>query len=327
MSAKPTWGLYPYAIVRYMSGLRSSRDIELVAVREEHTLKHDSDIFDVTDPTPSQPQGNVNATRREAILESMSRLSQDSGYSICVVFSERDSVYLGATGDRIEADGPPDGTAHIDAWRARAVPPGGLEIDGAIVCHQQSRFGSSELKERILYMHASGEEQLWAGLQFLDGTPFPKNSERSTIELVQVSALKTEQLLGPWRMFGQLVRSRAWHSLPSKILEEGLVTQEGFASIIGQTWAEIQADPEKLLLQKPEIMQVAEKLKLRPQPTESSLKRWEARCPESRHKLWIDASRGQYGCGSCRRMGDADDLVRYAAYKKERFSRVRRLKA
>ena len=326
MSAKPSWGLYPYAIVRYMSGLRSARDIEFIAAHEEQTLKHDSDIFAVTDPTPSQPQGHVNASRREAILASLSLLSQDSGYSICVVFGELDSVYLGTTGDRLEADGPPDGTAQVDAWRAHALPPDGFEIDGAIVCHQQLRFGASELKEQILYMHSSGEEELWAGLQFLDGTPFPKRSKRTRLVRVQTSALQKEQLVGPWRMFGQLIRSRAWCSLPSKILEEGLITHEAFTSIIGQIQAEIQADPEKLLLQKPEIMRVAEELKLRPQPTESSLKRWEARCPESRHKLWIDASQGQYGCGSCRRMGDAEDLVCYAAYKKERFRRVRRLK-
>jgi hypothetical protein len=68
--------------------------------------------------------------------------------------------------------------------------------------------------------------------------------------------------------------------------------------------------------QKAQIVKVARELGLNPRPAGHNDSAWIADCPRRSHTLMLSPSLNEFGCGYCRRKGDAAELRAFVDYVK-----------
>src|SRR3989442_5763003 len=68
--------------------------------------------------------------------------------------------------------------------------------------------------------------------------------------------------------------------------------------------------------QKAQIVEVASELGLNPRPAGHNGSAWIADCPRRSHTLMLSPSLNEFGCGYCRRKGDAAELAAFVEYVK-----------
>ena len=66
--------------------------------------------------------------------------------------------------------------------------------------------------------------------------------------------------------------------------------------------------------QKAQIVEVAIELGLNPRPAGHNDTAWIADCPRRSHTLMLSPSLNEFGCGYCRRKGDAAELRAFVDY-------------
>ena len=80
------------------------------------------------------------------------------------------------------------------------------------------------------------------------------------------------------------------------------------------------ANAAKAKQNETEIITTARELGLNPTPAGTGPNHWHARCPQTKHNLYITASTNQFGCGWCKRKGGPDALRGFVAQRKARAS-------
>ena len=102
---------------------------------------------------------------------------------------------------------------------------------------------------------------------------------------------------------------------PTRFVAAGLVDERAYdeavatlLSEVEQRQAQAQEEREQARAEPTPIVDLAEELALDPEPSVRHAGRWEARCPGTGHRLQLDARKGLFYCGYCRRGGGPEDL-------------------
>lgn len=100
-------------------------------------------------------------------------------------------------------------------------------------------------------------------------------------------------------------------------LGAGLVGESEFLAITRTIREEREERTEEAAEKETEIVRVARELGLSPEPAGTGSDHWNARCPETNHRLDISADNNSFGCGWCRCKGHAEELRAFVNERKE----------
>ena len=104
---------------------------------------------------------------------------------------------------------------------------------------------------------------------------------------------------------------------PVKFLAEGLLLRSDYEGINQRQRATIRRNQEAANKRETKIIKVAIELGLHPQPPLLNPKLWSATCPGTKHKLFINARKNEFGCGYCCRKGGPTDLRAFVTSRRE----------
>ena len=122
------------------------------------------------------------------------------------------------------------------------------------------------------------------------------------------------------RLLDALVRARVAHQFPRPPYLPGLLASNELSDLVRAVIEELKrnalAAEAAQRRQKALIIQVASELGLNPRPAGHNDSAWIADCPRRSHTIMLLPSLNEFGCGYCRRNGDANELRAFVDYVK-----------
>jgi hypothetical protein len=103
---------------------------------------------------------------------------------------------------------------------------------------------------------------------------------------------------------------------PVKILAEGLLLRSDYEEINQRQNATIKRNQVAARKRETKIIKVATQLGLHPQPPLLNPEIWSAQCPGTRHQLYINARKNEFGCGYCGVKGNHEKLREFVKSRK-----------
>lgn len=199
----------------------------------------------------------------------------------------------------------------LDPWNAEVVP-----FDSSIglerVCAHEVDVFLDSYEEHVFYAVSRGSEQLWIS------EPYAlKSAAVLQIKKVAERELSRGIPLGPCAMFDELLRARVGFCGPGGLVTEGLLTRDDYEAIVERLDADLASNREAAEAKTPAIIEVARELGLSPSALGTGSDHWSANCPGTGHTLMIGGDSETFGCGYCRRKGDAEELRRFVAERRK----------
>lgn len=196
-------------------------------------------------------------------------------------------------------------TIHIDPWIHHGA--GKVPTRAALVCAYHLYIGIDTIDEQVFFRRTAGYDELWVQ-GFITG--------------LAVRALSSDEPFDAClRLFALLIRSRAGHGWPTGFQTAGLLNEKAFGRLLADLVAEMDDNSQAAESNKTEIVAVAQELDLSPEPTGTAPRAWQARCPETNHKLQIDAETNLFFCGWCRRKGGPPELRALTRERKQQWKK------
>jgi hypothetical protein len=119
-----------------------------------------------------------------------------------------------------------------------------------------------------------------------------------------------------------LFRERVGHLWPSEFVSAGILPEATYNKITDRIAKELKGNRKKAKRNLHPIIATAERLKLNPEPAGTGPYNWQARCPETKHWIYISTKSGQFGCGYCRQKGGIAELEKFVADRKAWAARL-----
>jgi len=208
---------------------------------------------------------------------------------------------------------------YADPWLRKGRKDTRLPGDARLACAYELYLVVDWFDEAAFFRRTEKTDELWIG--FGDSSPersdaaggkaFAGDFEAenlSDIGCVYTVRRKGDERAVCLRLLERLFRARVGFAWPDRYVAPGIVDRSGFENLVGQIEKELKVNREKARSRETEIVRVARKLGLFPQPTGTGPSLWQARCPGTGHPLYINAAVNEFGCGWCRRKGGVKDL-------------------
>jgi len=181
-----------------------------------------------------------------------------------------------------------------------------------ICCHRLDVQALIEVDEYLYLNRTFMHDELWcvSEIEPMGETPLPEDSLRksSPATLLMVARKSGSEQNSAFRLFDELIRARVGFHKPRKLLRSGLVSLADYHRILNEFASEINRNRKADDQTGSEIIEVAQELGLHPEPPLLNQKIWSAQCPGTNHKLFINAEKGEFGCGYCGVKGDSSVL-------------------
>ena len=101
---------YPYVVVRYYPAVYYRRAVEF---SENVQVEPGPDTFTLVEANPFDANGELTVKCREALIEMVMSAARNAGFRMCIVFGEKDAVYVEPDGKSSQRADPPLGGADI----------------------------------------------------------------------------------------------------------------------------------------------------------------------------------------------------------------------
>ncbi|NAW35017.1 hypothetical protein [Halomonas alimentaria] len=210
----------------------------------------------------------------------------------------------------------------LDPWLKQPENRVSVPDDAELACLQEINLGGVDIiPEALFFRRHDGQDELWAaGLRH--GAPGkPRDVQLASAYKqgrVAWASSQGTRSTGAEILFRALTAARHGHVWPEDFLEGPLITEATHCQILGELQAEIDRNTREAGAQAgTEIIELARRLGLRPEPAGRSPSAWYANCPGKSHRLMISSNSNQFGCGYCRVKGGAAELEALAQERKQ----------
>lgn len=207
---------------------------------------------------------------------------------------------------------------------ATVIPP-----ESIFLCVYDVHLGIDTIDEAAFIRRTADTDELWLAIE-----PDPEIIDRLSedpktigIGLSQAMSLGCAVVAGKSSSDGSaaatlldaLFRARVGLAWPTRLTVGGMIDRDTFGAVVAKLKRELDGNARRASQEDgAEIVSMARILGLNPQPNGQGPHHWRARCPGTNHSLYIQSGSDQFGCGYCRRKGDADELQ---AFYEERTSK------
>jgi hypothetical protein len=192
-----------------------------------------------------------------------------------------------------------------DGAHVNRLPP-----NAALVCEYDLFIGVDTIVETAWLVRGPSLDELWVEAYQTPscGVSAPRTAQGSSDEQVALDLL------------GTLFQSRIGICSPVEFVSEGLIGKGSYDEIVAAQERKFQEITEEAEKRGSEIVTAARRLRLRPNPAGNHPDSWRASCPETNHRLQIDANQNLFYCGYCRRGGDAEELRKFVGERRTALS-------
>jgi hypothetical protein len=192
-----------------------------------------------------------------------------------------------------------------DGAHVNRLPP-----NAALVCEYELFTGIDTIVETAWLVRGPSHDELWVEAYQTPscGISAPRTTQGSSVEQVALDLLET------------LFQSRIGICSPVDFVSEGLVGKGLYDELIATRERKLREITEEAEKRDSEIVTMARRLNLRPKPAGNHPDSWRASCPETNHRLQIDANQNLFYCGYCRRGGDAEELRKFVGERRPALS-------
>jgi len=210
----------------------------------------------------------------------------------------------------------------LDVWLKHSKNRGSVPDDAELACLQEINLGAVDvIPEALFFRRNGGKDELWSAGLTHDAPGKPRAAQLASAYKqgrVAWAGSQGTRATGAEILFRALTAARHGHVWPKGFLEGPLITEASHARILGELEAEHERNIREAEAQaEAEIIVLARRLGLRPEPAGQSPSAWYADCPGKAHRLMISSSANQFGCGYCRVKGGLRELEALANQRKE----------
>jgi amidohydrolase len=196
--------------------------------------------------------------------------------------------------------------------------------DATFACSYFVFMNPIETVESAFLRRTKKKDELWVAswnYEFSgDLTDYSKREQFDSFGCTVVAPRHGKENTASQILLEHLFRSRVGFLWPTHFIQSGIVTEAQFKGIIEKLKTELNNYAQIARENRSKIVDVAEELGLRPEPTGLGPYEWVARCPGTSHHIYISTKTDSFGCGYCRRKGGPNEL---RSFVKERRSKNR----
>lgn len=176
-----------------------------------------------------------------------------------------------------------------------------------LACELELDIVLDDLFWTVLFQRREGCDELWAG-----ETGDPPG-------LVASAPRAGDEARACQRLFRAYVRSLVGFARPKTLILPGLLSQLVFEQTVEQVRAGFAANQAAGRRRggRSAIVRAARRLKLGPEPDSRSPAVWQARCPGTKHFIFLSPDKGEFTCGYCRKRGGVTELEAFVGQRKE----------
>ena len=222
-------------------------------------------------------------------------------------------------------------TAFVDPWSKKPDHQGMVPVDALFVGAWDNDLGIDSYNEALFLVRDERQDLLWSLTAYSEKFTRTNLAARergdpawvkSTINSGCVAGAPREgtQSKAAMRLLDALVRARVPHAFPRPPYLPGLLASNQLSDIARAVSDELKrnalAAEAAQRRHKAQIIEVASELGLNPRPAGHNDSAWIADCPRRSHTLMLSPSLNEFGCGYCRRKGDAAELRAFVDYAK-----------
>ena len=214
---------------------------------------------------------------------------------------------------------------HLDVWLKQPENRVSVPGDAELACLQEINLGAVDvIPEALFFRRHDGQDELWAAGLRHDAHGKPREVQLASAYKqgrVAWAGSQGTRATGAEILFRALTAARQGHIWPEGFLEGPLITEATHQRILGELKAEIDLNTQEAESQaEAEIIVLARRLGLRPEPAGRSPSAWYADCPGKTHRLMVSSSANEFGCGYCRVKGGTAELEALASERKNACS-------
>ena len=192
----------------------------------------------------------------------------------------------------------------VDPWSKEPNHQGVVPVDALFVGSWDNYVGIDDISEALFLVRDDRQDLLWSLTTYC----------KSELSCGCVAGARREgtQSEAATRLLDALVRARVPLQFPRPPYLPGLLASIELSDIASAVIDELERNTlaAKVTQQRQtaQIVEVASELGLNPRPASHNDSAWIADCPRRSHTLMLSPSVNQFGCGYCRRKGDAAEL-------------------
>lgn len=221
-----------------------------------------------------------------------------------------------------------------DPWLRERGGTTSLPDDLLFVCAYDLDVGPLFMEEAACFRRVDDTDELWvvaywrlsALVSVAGGNASPKAFERGkSLARGHVFAVPAEDgyVAACLNLLERLFYARAGYHRPKSFIIGGIVDEPAFDSMLKRIEHELDDNVRKTKEKVTEIVIAARELGLSPRPTGTGPFFWLAKCPKTRHLIYIEADKNTFWCGQCKRSGSIEELKALVSERKGRLkSRV-----
>jgi hypothetical protein len=222
-------------------------------------------------------------------------------------------------------------TPFVDPWSKKPNHQGVVPVGALFVGAWDNDLGIDNINEALFLVRDDRQDLLWSLTTYSEKTTRTNLAARAggdpawmkckiTSGCVAGAAREGTQSKAATRLLDALVRARVHHEFPRPPYLPGLLTIAELAAIVRAVTEELErnalaAETAQRGHEAP-IIKLASELGLNPRPAGHNDSAWMADCPRRSHTLMLSPSLNEFGCGYCRRKGDAAELAAFVEYVK-----------
>jgi hypothetical protein len=222
-------------------------------------------------------------------------------------------------------------TPFVDPWSKKPNHQGVVPVDALFVGAWDNDLGIDNINEALFLVRDDQQDRLWSLTTYSEKTTRTNLAARAggdpawmkckiTCGCVAGAAREGTQSKAATRLLDALVRARVPYQFPRPPYLPGLLASNELSDIASAVIDELKrnalAAKATQQRQKAQIVEVASELGLNPRPAGHNDSAWIADCPRRSHTLMLSPSLNEFGCGYCRRKGDAAELAAFVEYVK-----------
>ena len=210
-----------------------------------------------------------------------------------------------------------------DPWLQQADPDTNVPKGVRLVCAYDLFLGVEDVIEAAFLRRTETEDELWVlkdvhvgRIEEITGGPLPRGTA-GAMGCVLVVQRADEELPDCLNLLELLFRTYHGFCWPTGFDTPGIVNEWGYNELVGRLEAGYGANRSLALKNETDIIRVARELKLQPEPTGEGRDSWQARCPETKHPIYIHAPVNEWFCGWCSRKGGIAELRAFVEERKQ----------
>ena len=241
----------------------------------------------------------------------MRPFGNETGRSTVSPPRSNDGGFYGASGFPNERE-----ARFVDPWSNELHHQGAVPVDAVFVGQWDNYVGIDDITEALFLVRDDRQDLLWSLTTYSEpgnlGRGRRAEQLRIKLRLCRRAPREGTQSEAATRLLDALVRARVPLQFPRLPYLPGLLASNELSDIATTVIDELKRNTlaAKVTQQceKAQIIEVACELGLNPRPAGHNDSAWIADCPRRTHTLMLSPSVNEFGCGYCRRKGDAAEL-------------------